>query len=113
MEILLKTARAFYGIGIAALGIQQLIYADFRPVILPSWPSWMHASAILANIVGAALIAAGIFTVLGKKERVVSLFLGGFFFVLFIDFQCPYTLFVQPNLPRHLALWTDPLHKYC
>jgi uncharacterized membrane protein YphA (DoxX/SURF4 family) len=79
MEILLKTARAFYGIGIAALGIQQLIYADFRPVILPSWPSWMHASAILANIVGAALIAAGIFTVLGKKERVVSLFLGGFF----------------------------------
>jgi uncharacterized membrane protein YphA (DoxX/SURF4 family) len=111
MKILLKTARAFYGIGIAAPGIQQLIYADFRPVILPSWPSWMHASAIWANIIGAALITAGIFIGLGKKERVVSLFLGGFLFVLFIAFQCPYTLFIQPNLPHHLALWTDPLKE--
>jgi uncharacterized membrane protein YphA (DoxX/SURF4 family) len=111
MEILTKTARTFYGIGMAGIGIQQFSYPDFRPVILPSWPSSMHASAIWAYIVGAALIIAGAFIVPGKKARVTSLLLGGFLFVLFIAFQCSFVLFIQPNSPRHLGLWTDPLKE--
>jgi len=112
MKILLKISRTFYGIGIAVLGIQQFIYTDFRPVILPSWPSWMHTSAILAFIAGTALIIAGTFIIFGKKGRTTSLLLGGFLLVMLVAFQCPYTLFVQPNLPHHLALWTDPLKEF-
>ena len=112
MEKLIKAGRSFYGIGMGALGIQQFIYSDFRPVILsPGWPSWIHASAIWAYIVGAALIIAGAFIIPGKKVRMTSLLLGGFLLIMFIVFQCPYTLFIQPYLPHHLALWTDPLKE--
>lgn len=111
-KMLIKIAGSFYGTGIAAFGIQQLMYADFRPVILPpSWPSWMHAYGILAYIFGTALIAAGVYILFGKKTRTVSLILGGGLFVFFIGLQCPYIIFVQPNLPYHLALWTDPLKE--
>jgi hypothetical protein len=33
MENLIKASRFFYGIGIARIGFQQFIYADFRPVL--------------------------------------------------------------------------------
>lgn len=46
MDTISKTGRAFYGIGMAGIGIQQFIYRDFRPVILPGWPLWMHAFSI-------------------------------------------------------------------
>jgi uncharacterized membrane protein len=110
MKVLIKTARAFYGIGIAALGIQQFVYADFRPVIFPPEPLWMHFS-VLAYIAGAALVASGVCIWVGKNVRIVSLLLGGFLFLMFITFQSSYILFIQPNLAYHLGLWTDPLKE--
>ena len=67
MKSLIKVACTFYGIGIAGLGIQQFIYSDFRPVILPPWPSWMHISGAGAWISGALLVIAGILIALMKK----------------------------------------------
>jgi hypothetical protein len=32
---LIKTAHAFFGIGMLGIGLQHFIYSDFRPVILP------------------------------------------------------------------------------
>lgn len=110
LKLFIKIARYFYCISIAGIGFQQFMYADFRAVILPLWPAWLHV-AVLAYITGVALIAASIFILLEKKDRTVSLLLGGFLFVLFIAFQCTYILFVQPNSPRHLGLWTDALKE--
>src|SRR3954466_12218846 len=104
MKNISKAGHYFYGIGIAGIGIQQFIYADFRPVIMPAWPLWIHAFAIGAYISGAALVAAGVFIFLGKNGRKASLLLAGFLFILFIVFQCFYTLFIQPDSPRHLGL---------
>ena len=110
-ENLLKAGRLFYGLGIVALGILQFIYSDFRPVVLPpSWPSWMHGT-IQAYIAGAALVIAGVFIAAGIKARHTSLYLGGFLFIFFLVFQVSFTLFVQPNSPKHLGLWTDPLKE--
>lgn len=112
MKNLIRVARFFYGTGIMGLGIQQFIYSDFRPVIWPpGWPLWIHGYSIFAYITGVALVTAGIFIILGKKVKVVSLLLGGFLFVVFMAIQCPYVLFIQPNSPRHLGLWTDPLKE--
>ena len=110
-ENLLKAGHLFYGLGIAALGIMQFIYSDFRPVILPpAWPLWMHGN-IQAYIAGAALVIAGIFIAIGKNARTSSLYLGGSLFVFFLVFQVSFTLFIQPNSARHLGLWTDPLKE--
>lgn len=111
MKSLTKTTRIFYGIGIVGIGVQQFMYLEFRPVIFPASPSWIRASAIIACLVGAALVVAGIFIALNKKAKTTSLFLGGFLLALLVFFQCPYVLFIQPNLAYHLGLWTDPLKE--
>lgn len=110
MKSLIKVACAFYGTGVAGLGIQQFIYSDFRPVILPPWPSWMHISAG-AWLSGAVLAVAGILIALLKKSDTAALFLGGFLLALFIIFQVPYVIFIQPHSPLNLGLWTDPLKE--
>ncbi|MFI5186892.1 MAG: hypothetical protein ACHQF0_09220 [Chitinophagales bacterium] len=111
MKNWIKISRFFYGIGVAGLGVQQFIYPDLRPVIWPpGWPSWIHSST-WAYIVGAALITAAILIIAGKKAKMASLLLGLFLLIIFLLIQCTYVLFVQPNFPRHLALWTDPLKE--
>jgi hypothetical protein len=70
----------------------------------------LHFS-IFAYVVGAALVIAGCSIILQKRAKEISLLSGGFLFLSFIFFQCPYILFVQPNLPYHLGLWTDPLKE--
>ena len=60
---------------------------------------------------GAALVTAGIFIGIGKKINTASLLLAGLFFLLFLAFHVPYVLFIDPNSPRHLGLWTNPLKE--
>lgn len=107
MENILKIGRLFYGFGIVCLGIQQFMYADFRPVFLPPWPSWAHASPVWAYISCVILVVTGVFLLWGN--RIASLVLAGFFFFLFLAAHVPYLLLIGPNSPRHLGLWTNPL----
>jgi uncharacterized membrane protein len=111
MKSLTKVACIFYGTGIAGLGVQQFIYSDFRPVILPPWPLWMHVSGIGAWISGAALVIAGVLIASMRKSYTTALFLGGFLLALFIIFQVPYVIFIQQYSPLNLGLWTDPLKE--
>lgn len=110
-KLFFSIARAFYGIGIAGLGIQQFQYADFRPVILPAWPAWMHASPVPAYLVGALWVLMGFMIAFGKKIKTVSLLLGGLLLLFFVCFQLPYTLFTSPNAARHLGVWVNPLKE--
>ncbi|MEO6722644.1 MAG: hypothetical protein ABIN67_19900 [Ferruginibacter sp.] len=110
MKNLINTACAFYGIGVAGIGFQQFIYSDFRPVLLPPWPLWMHAS-MLAYVTGGALVIAGICILLLKNIKEVSLLLGLLFLMMFLIFHVPYLLFINENSPRQLGLWTNPLKE--
>jgi uncharacterized membrane protein YphA (DoxX/SURF4 family) len=65
----------------------------------------------LAYLAGLALLIAGIFIMLGKKTGPIALWLGGFFLFLFLAFHTPYLLFINPNSPRHLGIWTNPLKE--
>lgn len=104
-------ARLFYCLGMAGMGFQHFMYADSRPVILPPLPAWLHASPMIAYLTGTILIVASVVILLEKKSKTVSLLLGGFLLVVFIAVQCPHILFIQPNSPKHLGLWTDPLKE--
>ena len=87
MENLVRAGRAFYGIGIAGIGIQQFIYSDFRPVILPFWPSSIPGLTTWAWVIGGLLILSGVIIAFSKKARMVSIVLGVFFFLLFLCFH--------------------------
>ena len=96
MDNFIRAGRAFYGAGLAGIGIQHFIYADFRPMILPYWPSFLPGLATWAYISGAALILVGAVISLSKRARLVAIVLGIIFFVLFL-FHAYYQLFPGGN----------------
>ena len=109
MEKLSKAGRIFYGTGMADLGFQQFLYGNFRPVILPSWPS-IPAIVFWAYLTGVFFIVAGIAIIFDKKGRMASLILGGLLLMIFCFGQVSYELFVDPYT-RHLGVWTNALKE--
>lgn len=116
MNARLKTGRLFYGFGIIAYGVQQLVIQDFRPQIVPLFPAWAHQYGVFAVVTGLAMIFFGaVMTGLfGRKvfdPRTVCLYLGAYFLVLIIACHIPYLLFVYPHKLSHLGSWGDLLKE--
>ncbi len=107
MEALIKTGRTFYGICMMTIGINQLIYADFRTVILPAWPALRTSPEIWAYLTGAALICAGVAIIFSKKGKEVALVLGSILLALVVFIHLPYLLFINPHKITHLGLWAE------
>ena len=110
MEKLIRAGRAFYGIGIAGIGIQHFIYSDFRPMILPFWPSSIPGLAAWAWVIGGILILTGAIIAFSKKARRVSIALGVLFFLLFLCFHVYNQVFLSPY-SFHFGSWTNPLKE--
>lgn len=110
MEKLIKAGRAFYAAGIAGIGVQQFIYGDFRPVILPQWPEEIPLVTAWAYLAGMALITAAAIILFSKNARKTSLVLATGFLLFFVVFHVSYQLFFSPN-SFHFASWTDPLKE--
>jgi len=109
-----RVGRLFYGTGIIAYGVQQIVIRDFRPQILPNFPSWAHTIIILPIITGVAMIAAGLiaggFIRTAESLRTkIALCLGVYFFALILVSHIPYLLFVYPHKLSHLGSWGDLL----
>lgn len=111
---LVTTGRLFYGLGIIAYGIQQIIIRDFRPQILPAFPAWVHEYSVFAIVTGVIMIAAGLiisglFKVTDVDKKRICIYLGCYFFFLLIVSHLPYLLFVYPHKLSHLGSWGDAL----
>jgi uncharacterized membrane protein len=103
---LIRAGQAFYGVCLATNGILQLYYADFRPQILPPWPSRIPGLAICARLMGVALVASGLAILIKKKARTIALVWGGLLLGFIPIFHVPYMLFVSPH-PNRLGAWAD------
>jgi uncharacterized membrane protein len=112
MEKFIKTGRLFFGTALAGIGVQHFIYPVFQSLILRGWPwPWPHdlpTIRILVWLTGAALIAAGATIVFAKNAKNISLVLGGLLLLLFLLFQVPFEILVDPAA-RFLGLWTNAL----
>lgn len=107
--ILIKGGQTSYAICLVVLGILQLFYGDFRPAILPEWPSPIPGLVICARLAGAAFIGAGIAIVMGKKGREVAVILGSVFLTSVLFCQLPYVLFVSPQSINPFS-WGGPFN---
>jgi uncharacterized membrane protein len=110
MRYVLNLGRPFYGIGIAAIGVHQLITRAFRPDILPPFPAWAHRSSVFAILAGVALMVAGSVMAMAINTRMISakrvgLYLAFSFLVLIITCHLPYILVMSPDGPMHLQVW--------
>ncbi|MFI5161000.1 MAG: hypothetical protein ACHQHN_06960 [Sphingobacteriales bacterium] len=110
MEQYNRLWRAFILIGLIAITVQQLIYADFRPVVLPSaYPSWLGQRLIWTWIFSIALIAACTCVLVEFKARTASLLMAVMFLLLYIFFQVPSV--ISGPYKFHLGLWTTPFKE--
>jgi uncharacterized membrane protein len=98
-----KLWRLFFAIGLFAIAIQQLVVADFMPVILPAgYPAWLSHRLIWDWVFSIALAAACLCIIFRIKARLVSLVTGGVLLLMVIIFQIP----GQPA-PKMLGAWTN------
>lgn len=110
MKQFIKTGRFLYGIGIAALGVHQIIIKDFRPEILPPFPAWAHNYIIFPVLTGIALILAGLiisglFETKLVNTKNICLYLGFYFLVMLIACHLPYILFISPDKVSRMEVW--------
>jgi uncharacterized membrane protein YphA (DoxX/SURF4 family) len=88
MDKLNKPGRLFFAIAVAALGVQQLAYADFvaGPLIAPAWLPWRAFWALLSGLI---LVAAGVGIVTNKHARRASTLLSVLLLVIVLLFHLP------------------------
>ena len=108
MDKLRTAARLFYGLAIAGLGLQQLVYGRFIPALLPAWPGHIPGLVLWASLVGAALLAAGAAIAINWQAGRLSLAVGGLLLGLLGFSHVPYELLVDPYRD-HLGSWTNAL----
>ena len=106
MKAFTNAGRKFYGVCLIGLGIQQLVYANFIPVILPAWPAWIPGVVLWAYVVGLILILIGVAIFFEKHGRAIALISGGAFLLLFALFHVPHLIFFNPY-SNYLGTWTQ------
>lgn len=96
--------RVFFGLPMVAFGVVHFLYGDFVTRFAPGWPSWAPGRSILARVVGALLIAAGLSIVFEKGARMAALSVATMFALLLVFLYVPK---IAAN-PGHGGTWTAP-----
>jgi uncharacterized membrane protein len=103
-EKILCVGRTFYALGILAIGIQHFIIADFVPVILPSFPSWLPGRACFVRAVGTFLAIAGAAILVRRTAQMAATILGGALITFLVLRHVPDQLAAAPG---SLGSWTN------
>lgn len=116
MKELIKIGRFFYGIGIIALGIHQLIIKKFRPEILSPFTALAHTNSTFPILTGIALIFAGIiilglFKIKFIDTKKVCLYLGFCFVAVVIASHLPYIIMLSADKAPNFQVWIDALEE--
>jgi uncharacterized membrane protein YphA (DoxX/SURF4 family) len=112
MEKFGKMGRIFYGLAIAATGIQQFFFKEFFHILFPPLPFQIPGLMYLAYLVAVLLIVGGFGIANGKRVRFFSFTLACIFLFVFIFCYVPFELFISPYNPIHLGLWINPLKEF-
>jgi uncharacterized membrane protein len=106
MGNLSNIGRIFYGIAIAAMGLQTIYYSDFPYMLIPPKHFWMNGLVISAYISGTMLILAGACIVFEKKIMPVSILLGSVLLLIFCFYYIPYEFMASANY-MHFGEWEN------
>jgi uncharacterized membrane protein len=104
--------RIFYGLAIAATGVQQFFFKEFFHILFPPLPFQVPGLIYFAWLVAAFLIVAGIGIALFIRIRFFAYALACIFLFFFIFCYVPFELFISPYSPIHLGLWINPLKEF-
>ena len=103
---LANTGRIFYGIAIAAMGLLTMYFRRMPYMMIPPKHQWFSNHPVWVYLSGALLLLAGIYIVVGRKLKRVTLLLGTVLLLIFIFWFIPYELTVSPNF-KHFGDWEN------
>jgi uncharacterized membrane protein YphA (DoxX/SURF4 family) len=114
MKELIKIGRLFYGIGIVALGVHQLIIKKFRSEILSPFPAWAHSNSIFPMLTGLTLITfgiiiSGVFKIKFIDTKKVGLYLGFGFLAVIIASHIPNIIMLSADKTPDFQVWINVL----
>jgi uncharacterized membrane protein YphA (DoxX/SURF4 family) len=110
MKNIFKAGRWFYAIALVVYGVQQFIFADFRPVFVPAWQSHLPFLPVWAYLFGVWLILTAAAIVFETRAREVLLITGAIFLAIAILVHIPFELVADPY-SKHLVMWTNALKE--
>jgi uncharacterized membrane protein YphA (DoxX/SURF4 family) len=102
----ISTARIFYAVGLIGIGFQHFFFAQFIPMVVPLWPTWIPGRPICVYLVGLVLILSGVSILSGFKARLTATLLGGLFLLSVILLHIP-GRFLSGELS--LGAWSNTL----
>ena len=105
MGILSKIGRIFYGMALAAMGLQTIYFGKFPYMLIPPTHFPTPLRLQLAYVSGILLLAAGIFIVINKKTKLVSVMLGIILLLVFCFYFIPY-MFLSGTY-MHFGEWEN------
>lgn len=91
-NVFLTTGRAFFGMGIAGIGILHFVFPGIRPIILPELNNLPADLRPIGYAIGVLLTGTGLLIMIGKKFNTLSLLMGVAFGGLFIFGHLPWSL---------------------
>jgi uncharacterized membrane protein len=109
-EAAMATGRAFFGIGVTASGILQLVTGDFVRLV-PKLPSWIPAPSVWPYLFGVILVVTGLAILIDRRTRPAAAVVG-VLILLVLVFLCLPELVVTPGMERPYLrgfMWTKPL----
>lgn len=116
MKGLIKIGRLFYGIGIIALGVHQLIIKDFRSEILSPFPAWAHEYSVFSILTSLVLIVtgiiiSGIIKIKFIDTKKVCLYLGFGFLTAFVVSHLPYIFIFNTDKANITQIWINAIEE--
>jgi uncharacterized membrane protein len=112
MEKFGRMGRIFYGLAIAATGIQQFFFKEFFQILFPPLPFQIPGLIYFAYLVATWLVIAGIAIAANIRVKFFAYSLGCLFLFFFLFCYVPFELFLSPYNPIHLGLWINPLKEF-
>lgn len=110
MLALKKLSLLFFAIGMAGMGVINLIYSAPRPVIIPLVPTWLGPAAVWGWVTGIGFIVVAVAVAANKMAKKAALIMGWVMLLFTLLFSVPFQLH---NYPDHLGSWTNPLKSLC
>ena len=104
--------RIFYGLAIAATGIQQLFFKEFFHILFPPLPFQIPGLIYFAYLVSYMADHCRNSDRFGNKSKFFAYTLACIFLFFFIFCYVPFELFVSPYSPIHLGVWVSPLKEF-
>jgi len=104
-ERLIGVGRGAYALLLISQGILEVHYGAFRPALLPEWPLQLPGGGVIARIVGAVFVAAGVVVMTNTGVRKIALAVGSLFLASAVFCQLPSAV-AQHSF--HVLAWSGP-----